>query len=271
MAFLQCNFYSQVLHSNVVIGVILPSPDSSEVLSRGDSKYFHPGILYQTLYLFHGAYGDCSDWMRFTSIERYAQQRKIAVVMPSAQNSFYQDMYLGEQYLTYVAEELPRFVQTLFPLSNRREDTFTAGLSMGGYGALKVALTKPEQYACAASLSGAVDLAGLAADPSVANAHPFRFEQIFRDPMHLSGTEADLFHMIQTLRQEGRPIPKLFLSCGTEDFLYPFHQRAKSILPALGADAHFEDHPGAHTWEYWDAHIQNALDWMPLKGAVIKP
>ena len=175
MAFLQCNFYSQVLHSNVVIGVILPSPNSSEVLSNGDSEYFHPGVLYQTLYLFHGAYGDYSDWMRFTSIERYAQQRKIAVVMPSVQNSFYQDMYLGERYLTYVTEELPRFVRTLFPLSVKREDTFTAGLSMGGYGALKVALTKPEQYACAASLSGAVDLAGLAADPSAATAHTVPF------------------------------------------------------------------------------------------------
>ncbi len=88
MAFLQCNFYSQVLHSNVVIGVILPSPESSEVLSHGDSGYFQPGILYQTLYLFHGAYGDYSDWMRFTSIERYAQKHKIAVVMPSVQTAF---------------------------------------------------------------------------------------------------------------------------------------------------------------------------------------
>ena len=271
MAYIQCNFFSQTLKSSTTIGVIMPSPDSNDIFGSGDLAYFAPGIRFQTLYLFHGAYGDYSDWMRNTSIERYAQQRRLAVVMPSAGNSFYQDMYQGEQYLTYITEELPKFVQTAFPLSSAREDNFTTGLSMGGYGALKVALTKPEQYTAAASLSGAVDLISLATEhASVSGGHPFAFERIFQDHLHLEDTDADIYHLIRRNREENRPTTKLFVSCGTEDFLYPLHLGAKKALIALGADVHFEEHPGAHNWQYWDEHIQCALNWLPLKNDVIR-
>jgi S-formylglutathione hydrolase FrmB len=271
MAYFQCNFYSQSLKSNTTIGIILPSPDSNDIFGNGDLSYFTPGIRFQTLYLFHGAYGDFSDWTRNTSIERYAQERRLAVVMPSAGNSFYQDMFQGEPYLTFVSEELPRFVQTAFPLSATREDNFTAGLSMGGYGALKIALSKPEQYAAAASLSGAVDLVGLVqgnASPSGGN--PFAFERIFQNYTHLENTDADLFHLIRQNRAANRPSTKLFISCGTEDFLYPLHLGAKQTLAALDTDVHFEEHHGSHNWQYWDTHIQRALDWMPLKCDVIR-
>lgn len=271
MAYIQCSFYSQSLKSGTTIGVILPSPDSNDIFGSGDLSYFSPGIRFQTLYLFHGAYGDYSDWTRNTSIERYAQERRVAVVMPSVGNSFYQDMYQGEPYLTFVSEELPRFVQTLFPLSSAREDNFTAGLSMGGYGALYVALSKPGQFAAAASLSGAVDMASLAKnDASAAGGHPFAFERIFQDYKHLEGTQADIFHLISRNRAADRPETKLFVSCGTEDFLYPLHLSAKQTLTKLGADVHFEEHSGAHNWQYWDAHIQRALDWLPLKRDVIR-
>ena len=270
MAYIQCNFYSQSLKSNTTIGVILPSPDSNDIFGSGDLAFFTPGIRFQTLYLFHGAYGDYSDWTRKTSIERYAQERRLAVVMPSAGNSFYQDMYLGEPYLTFISEELPKFVQTAFPLSAAREDNFTAGLSMGGYGALKVALSKPEQYAAAASLSGAVDLVRLAKDnASASGGHPFPFTRIFRDYQHLEDTDADLFQLIRRNRAENRPSTKLFLSCGTEDFLYPLHLGAKQTLTDLGADAHFEEHLGSYNWQYWDTHIRRAMDWLPLKNRVL--
>jgi S-formylglutathione hydrolase FrmB len=270
MAFFQCNFYSQSLCVNTNIGLIIPTPNSDEVLNKKSSDYFKPGISYQTLYLFHGAYGDYSDWMRLTGIERYAQERKVAVVMPSVANSFYQDMYRGERYLTYVAEELPRFVRTIFPLSSARDDNFTAGLSMGGYGALKVALTKPGNYACAASLSGAVDIAGLFKDKLLDDeARPFRLADIFRDPANIANTDADLFYLIKKSLKAGKAVPKLFLSCGTEDFLFETHVRGKKRLTELGVDAHFEEHPGIHDWDYWDTHIQKVLDWLPLRHSVI--
>lgn len=141
---------------------------------------------------------------------------------------------------------------------------------MGGYGALKVALTKPEQFACAASLSGAVDTAALFAGYKEGDdiREPFRAMDIFSDPAHLEGTGADIFCLIKKLKDEGRPLPKLFLSCGTEDFLYPCHLGAREKLKNLGVDAQIEEHPGAHTWDYWDEHIERALDWMPLKRSL---
>lgn len=255
MAFIQCSFFSRTLRGNTNINVIIPSPEA-------EGWSFKPGMRFKTVYLFHGAYGDCYDWPVKSRIELYAQRKRLAVVMPSAGNSFYQDMHHGEKYLEFLTEELIEFAQTVFPLSVKREDNFTAGLSMGGYGALKTALAKPEQFSKAASLSGAVDAAMLFKGYDGNKIEPFRLYDIFTDPARLEGTDADVFFLIRKLMDECRPLPELFLSCGTEDFLYPCHQSAKEKLLSLNANAHFEEHPGAHTWDYWDTHIQRALDWL---------
>ncbi len=263
MAYIQCSFFSKTLRTTTDINAIIPSPWL-------EGWTFSPGDKFQTLYLFHGAYGNCDDWPLKSSIMRRAEERKLAVIMPSAGNSFYQDMIRGEKYLTFITEELINFAQTVFPLSRRREDNFTAGVSMGGYGALKVALTKPEQFVCAASLSGVVDPAARFADYKEGEyAGPLILTDIFSDPAHLEGTCVDTFHMIKKLKDEGRPLPDMFLCCGTEDFLYPYNLGAKEKFNNLGIDAHFEEYPGAHTWDFWDAHIERALDWMPLKRRLI--
>lgn len=258
MAYIQCSFLSQALKGMTDVAVIIPSPEANE-------KPFTPGVKFQTLYLFHGAYGGWSDWLIKSRIERYAQKSKLAVVMPGAGNSFYQDMRHGEAYLKFLTEELPNFARTIFPLSSAREDNFTGGVSMGGYGALKVALTVPEQFSFAISISGAVDTAVLFKGIAEEGREPFRPWDIFEDPANLEGTDADIFHLIKKLKQEGRPLPKMFLSCGTEDFLYECNLGAMEKLKNLGADAHFEQHPGTHDWDYFDEHIRRALDWLPLK------
>jgi putative tributyrin esterase len=265
MAFFQCNFYSQSLYMNTNIGVIIPTPIPEEVYIKKDYNYFKPGVKYKTIFLFHGAYGDYSDWMRFTGIERYAQAHRVAVVMPSVSNSYYLNMYRGERYLTYVTEELPAFVRTIFPLSDKREDNYTAGLSMGGYGALKVALTKPESFSCTASLSGAIDLISDVKDMlSQKEQSSFRLNDIFANPLDIENTDNDLFYLLKKLLEKGAPIPKLFISCGVDDILYPIHLTAKQKFSKLNLDVHFEEHPGAHDWNYWDKHIQRVLDWLPL-------
>lgn len=255
MAFIQCSFFSRTLRASTNINVIIPSPEM-------EGWSFSAGEKFKTVYLYHGAYGDCYDWPVKSRIEQYAQKRRLAVVMPSAGNSFYQDMHRGERYLAFLTGELVDFAQTVFPLSQKREDNFTAGISMGGYGALRAALTRPGQFSKAASLSGAVDTAFLFSDYNGNKIEPFRLYDIFSDPARLEDTDADVFFLISKLMDECRPLPSLFFSCGTEDFLYPCHLSAKKKLKSLGVDAHFEEHPGTHTWEYWDAHIQRALDWL---------
>lgn len=256
MALLQVNFSSAVLQSDTNINVILPVEGKDGCRA---------GAKYPVLYLLHGACGDYSDWVRFTRIEKYAAARKLAVVMPSAGNSFYQDMAHGPQVLTYLTEELPRFVNAVFPVSAKRENTFAAGLSMGGYGAWRLALQKPEQYSCAASLSGPLDFVQrVRAARTGESTGPYCWDAIFEDPDAIGGTDADLFALAAKRTAEGRVMPKLYQTVGTEDFHYERNQTARRRMTELGLAPTYAEHPGGHNWEYWDAHIQDVLDWLPL-------
>lgn len=263
MAFLHCDYFSKTLLMNTSLNVVIPTPDSEELIDKGEPDYFAPGTKYQVLYLLHGLYGDCTDWQRLTGIERYAQRRKVAVVMPSASNSFYHDMAHGGRFLSFMTEELPRFAQAMFPVSAKREDSFVAGLSMGGYGALKLALSRPELFSCAASLSGAVDIVGLVSSDKP---RAVGFEDIFGPADKVAGGGADLFALAARAKESRAGAPRLFMSCGTEDSLLGGNRKAKAVFEGLGLDLRYEEHPGAHSWEYWDEHIRRVLDWLPLAG-----
>ena len=271
MAFFEVNFFSAALGFNTDINVFIPTPNSDEILNHKKSDYFFDGAKFQVLYLLHGAYGDCTDWMRLTSIEKYAQEHKLAVVMPSASNSFYQDMYRGSAYLTYLTQELPSFVNALLPVSAKRENTFVAGLSMGGYGALKLAFTKPEQYAACASLSGAIDLCAVMEQVQSGEiGGPFQWSAIFEHPERVKGSRADLFALIAKQKAAGAALPSVFQTCGTEDFIYSANVSARQKLEALGVALTCEEHPGIHDWDYWDTHIQRVLNWLPLANDSVR-
>ena len=259
MAFFQMNFFSEALCFNTDINVFIPTPNSDELLNNKKSDYFKDGYKFQVLYLLHGAYGDYTDWMRLTSIEKYAQEHKLAVVMPSASNSFYQDMFRGSAYLTYLTEELPRYVQKLFPVSIRREDTFTAGLSMGGYGATKCALRCPGQYAAFADLSGAVDPGELEPKMIAMGFGFFRYDLIFGGSDKVKGTEDDLYKLAKGLKDA--PVkPQAHVYCGLEDTAnYGMNKRLADDLRESGFDVSFTDGHGLHDWVYWDSCIADFL------------
>lgn len=268
MALIHCNFFSETLLSGTNLYVIIPTPDSDEILNDKKTAYFTEGAKYQTLYLLHGGYGDYADWVRFTSIEKYAQEHKIAVVMASAGNSFYQDLERGGKYFTYISEEVPKFVQALFPLSKKREDNFVAGLSMGGYGAFKLALAHPERYACAASLSGALDIfEALGMDMNTEGNR--LLESIKNDIGDLRGTNSDLLYRLEQLKKEGADIPKLYQACGIDDFIYELNCHVRDAIRKMDVDLTYDEEPGAHTWDYWDRNIQKVLHWLPLKRNLI--
>ncbi|WP_440912121.1 alpha/beta hydrolase, partial [Enterococcus innesii] len=156
MAFLQANIYSNVLEMEVMIDVILPQSTKKKIGTQSQST----GTDLPVLYLLHGMNGNHSVWQRRTSIERYAAEYQLAVIMPSTDLGWYTDTTYEMKYWTFIAEELPQICHELFPqLTQKREKTFAAGLSMGGYGAVKLGLRKPDQFAAVASLSGALALA----------------------------------------------------------------------------------------------------------------
>src|SRR3954452_11495359 len=162
MALLRCDFFSDVLEVGTSMTVLLPQAGEGQIGVTGARP--DPEAGFPVLYLLHGLSDDSTAWLRYTSIERYAAPLGLAVVMPDVQRSFYADEAHGAAYWTFLSEELPEVVGSFFRVSDRREDTFVAGLSMGGYGALKWALRAPERFAAAAVLSGAVDVARLRAE-----------------------------------------------------------------------------------------------------------
>lgn len=214
---------------------------------------------FPVLYLLHGIPGDYSNWLRKTSIERYAEAKDIAVVMPDAHRSFYTDMKYGYKYGTFISGELPEIVQSLFPVSGKREKTFVAGLSAGGYGAFRLALGCPDRYAAAASLSGALDVVSL-----MAGKPNFEYEMVFGDTAKLKGSNADLFYLAEKMASSGKKKPMLYQCCGTEDFLYQDNVHFRDFCRKLPLGLTYEEEHGSHGWGYWDMKIQRVLDWLPL-------
>lgn len=264
MAHIQCNFYSPSLLKNANVMVFIPTTSADDYLEERTVDYYTPGKTYPTLYLLHGSYGDCTDWGRLANVERYAQDKNIAVVMPSAENSNYVNMDKGEPYLTYITSELPQFLSRIFPLSRERRETFIAGLSMGGYGAFRCAFECPETYGAAASLSGALDMQAL---QNSTEAHAVKMPSsyklaVFSNNGHIEGTRNDLPELLSTQLKAGKVMPKLYMTCGTEDFIFASNQSFYNKVKDLEIDLKFEKHPGVHDWNFWNAHIQDVLNWL---------
>ncbi|MBM7693746.1 S-formylglutathione hydrolase FrmB [Peribacillus deserti] len=256
MALLRCDFYSEVLHLSTSMTVILPQQTTTQVGKQNKMA----GEKHQTLYLLHGFSDDDTIWTRRTAIERYAAPLGLAVVMPQVHHSFYTDMKYGNKYWTFLTEELPSIARSFFPLSHEREDNFVAGLSMGGYGALKWALNRPEQICAAASLSGVTDI--------VSHVNKSGREEVFRlifGDEDIAGTEHDLFSLIEKTH-ENELKPLLYQCCGTEDFLYEDNIRFKELCDKTNYNLTADFGPGDHEWGYWDKTIQDVLAWLPLKN-----
>ena len=255
MALLHVDFFSHVLKMEMQMDVILPEVTRGLIGMAGQSG----GGAWKTLYLLHGMSDDHSIWQRRTSIERYAAEKGVAVVMPTTHLGWYTDMYRGFRYFSFVAGELPKICRQMFPnMSSRREDTFAAGLSMGGYGALKCGLRAPEVFSKVASLSGGVDAVNLM--EKRAGDNPF-WVDVFGPAEGVKGSFNDLFAAAEELKDS--PIrPQVYRWCGTEDFLYADNVRMHEHLDSLGYDLTYEESPGDHQWKYWDEKIQTVLDWM---------
>ncbi len=259
MALIHCDFFSHVLNLCTSMVVILPDmkvDSSGKAVEKRSRKI-------PTLYLLHGLSDDHTIWQRRTSIERYVAEMNLAVVMPAVNRSFYTDMATGCCYWTYVTEEVPAVARALFGLSDRREDNFAAGLSMGGYGAVKIGLTYPDRYAAVASLSGALDLGSTLKDRDPTWRKEMR--NIFGDPKKFEGGPNDLMALTKQVADSKWKKMPIYQWCGTEDFLYESNLRFRDQALALGLNLTYEEAPGDHEWVYWDKMIQRVLEWLPLR------
>lgn len=246
MAFINLNIFSEALGMQTQVNVVIPQAPLKGGKGLGKNK------KYKCLYLLHGLSDDYSIWMRRTSIERYADQYGICVVMPDGARSFYCDIKNGSKYYTYIAKELPKIIRRMFNVSAAREDNYIAGLSMGGYGALKIGLRECDSFCCAAGLSPAVEL-------NRGELVPF-LTHIFGENYTLP-QEEDLYYLIK--KQNDNPLkPRLYVGIGTEDFLYQYNVEFRAAMEKLDYDFTYRESAGVHSWNFWDEYIQYVLEWM---------
>jgi putative tributyrin esterase len=259
VAHLRCDFFSDALGLSTSMTVLLPQQTLTQIGMAGHQRAGPTPVLY----LLHGLSDDDTIWLRRTSIERYVAALGLAVVMPQVQRSFYADEAFGGRYWTFLSEELPELVSTFFRVSSDRHDTFVAGLSMGGYGALKWALRQPGRFAAAASLSGALEVEALRTGPGRSE-DPHLFTRVFAD-RSLTGTPDDLFWLLT--QNDPQVLPALWVGCGAEDRLYSHNLRFVQACAANGVPVTSSFVPGNHDWGLWDDQIQHVLAWLPLQSA----
>lgn len=238
--------------------VILPQQTQGQIGMEGRAS----DGQYKTMYLLHGMSDDQTIWQRRTSIERYVSKLGIAVVMPTTHLGFYTDTTYGLRYWTFISEELPRICREFFPrMSERREDTLAAGLSMGGYGAWKLGLRASGTFGAAASLSGALDIVEDFQRNAEENPQAIPvFKGIFGSVEQLEGSNDDLLALAEKFSTSAEK-PRLYAWCGTEDFLYKGNITAWELVKKLGFDLTCEQSEGDHQWKYWDEKIQDVLRW----------
>lgn len=283
MAILRMNFLSRALRMNTNITVILPTINADYQMAGFEETYI-PGMKFQVLYLLHGGSGDDSDYVNFTNITRYAEQHKLAIVMPSAGNSCYTDYEDGTKYYTYIAEELPRLCETLFPISTKREDTFIGGLSMGSHGAMKAAMNHPERYAAVLLMSGASYRPGVPSVVKTVNGE-FDFDNVMKSPVsggideklndmeYIKGTVNDVYSIAKQSVEQRKKLPKVYFRVGDCDHALYRAIAAEKDLREWGYETKIEVVQGrGHDWELWDESLKIALqDWLPIKHAILYP
>ena len=251
MAFINLKFHSETLGMMTEVYVVIPQQQTNGEIGISTKA---KDTKYKCLYLLHGLSDDHSGWLRRTSIERYASQHGICVVMPAAAKSFYTDMKYGMKYYTFIAKELPRIIREFLNVSDKREDNYIAGLSMGGYGALKIGLRECDTFCAAAGLSPVAEL-------SYDEWHRSLFVPIWGESNFVPN-EDNLFYLAE--KQNDNPNrPRLYIGIGTKDALYPGVQRLKKKLEGLDYDFTYRESEGRdHTWDFWDEYIQYVLEWM---------
>ena len=272
MALIQMNYNSKALFRTVPVNVILPADRFD---SDTDTYTEDKNCKYKTLYLLHGLLGNYTDWVSYTRIHRWAEEKNLAVVMPSGDNSFYfKSRTPWNDYETFIGEELVDMTRRMFPLSDKREDTFIAGLSMGGRGAITYSWAHPEKFAAAYSMSWVPqNMRQIAEELEKSKDVPLSPKDRLgkeRNRIRLQnagGPQAYLASPYNTWDRAaewaGRPgMPKTFFSCGTEDtVMYRRFREFRAYAEKIGLEAEFTEREGyGHEWRFWDLEIRRAID-----------
>ncbi len=263
MAIGEINFSSKEMNRNVGFRFILP--ENIYAMNGENVHYNRPA---KTLYLLHGHGNNNDEWLAGSSIRDFAYIYNLTVIMPCGENSFYLNQPGARRnYANYVGQELVEYTRKVFGLSDKREDTFVGGLSMGGFGALHTGLEFADTFGKIMALSSALiihDIAGMkkgGSDASGIGDYEY-YRSIFGDLDELLTSRNNPEQIIRDLKAEGKAIPDIYMACGTEDFLLENNRDFIAFLKEEQVPVEYKEGPGTHDFRFWNPYLEKAVQWM---------
>lgn len=251
MAIQHVRFRSNALCGNGEFYLFLPDKQIPPFLLN-NPHYNRP---VKTLILLHGFSGDCTDWLYGAPVQDYALKYNLAIVMPTGGLNFYLDLKpTGRQYGKFIGEDLINYLRDTYGLAKAREDTFIGGVSMGGFGAFHTALAYPDRFAGLMGLSSALiihQLKDMKEDMANPMANYAYYVDTFGDLSKAESSEANPEVLYLKNKENGIANPKIYMACGTEDFLYQENLTMKAFLEAQQATFRYDEGPGMHDWHFW--------------------
>lgn len=262
MSLLQVNFFSKSLSKATTFYMFLPN-DLIPIMTEGNPNYER---TTKTLYLLHGFSGNASDWMTGSQAQEMAIKYNLAIVMPQGDNSFYLDAKgTGRAYGTFVGEELVQYVSKTFGLSDKKEDIYIGGLSMGGFGAIHTGLKYNGTFGHIFALSSALiihNMKGLKPGVFDGMADYDYYAATFGDLGQVENTENNPEYLIKQLKEQNKEIPPIFMACGSEDFLLRENHEFRDFLEKEQINFVYHESPGIHDWKFWNEYLEPAIEWM---------
>lgn len=262
MAVFDITLFSNSLHRQVPLTAIIPV----EELDIPGFPKLDKSKPFRSLYLLHGFSGNHSDWLRGSRIEALAMEHNLAVFCPSGENSFFLDDTVRDAlYEQYLCKELIAFTRKVFPISAERSDTTIGGLSMGGYGALRNGLKHSDVFGNIIALSSALitdNIVNIMEQKDNPIASPSYYSHVFGKADQVIGSDVDPKALAKKLAAGGGPVPRIYMACGTEDFLITENKDLSAYLAQLGIPHEYLESPGIHSWDFWDNYIEKALIWL---------
>lgn len=252
MALLNVEFYSQALIRPVTFKMFLPNdPREGEFSGK-----------LRTLFLLHGYTGAAGWW----GVEQLAEKYHAALVMPNGENSFYLDgISTGHKFATFLGVELVQYLRRTFGLAMNPAETGICGLSMGGFGALHTALAYPDTFGMTGAMSSALivhEIAHIKPGGSNPVANYEYYRECFGDLSKVEESDANPEVLVDRLKASGHAIPRIYMCCGTEDFLLEPNRALHKFLTDREVPHVYEEGPGGHDGVFWDAHTPKIIEWM---------
>lgn len=245
MVHFQGDIFSAALDMTTRLDIVLPT-----VRKHQDER---------TLYLLHGYSQNGSAWTHFSNLFDYVDQYNLAVIIPEIYHSYYHNMAYGQDYFNYLTSELPQICESIWRVNVDREHSFVAGLSMGGYGAIKCALACPEKYAASAGWSGPLDIRWTL-DQTLPELRRMREAYALYGKDKIIPKDCDLYYLAERNVHHGQ-LPRLYTCCGTEDFTFKMNQDFSDFMDALPYEFKFEKWSGGHTWDFWRMALPKTLEF----------